>query len=278
LPARAEARAPIGVRFILLAALFVGLAVPAAAQLDDRLNLGGAAESYTALRLGAEPDFLAARTRADLRLAFDYERGRIVIRPRLDYDALGERLRGGLREAYLDVFFDRVDLRLGHQQIVWGETDGTFVTDLLSPLDLTEFLAQPFGDLRLGVTAAAATLYAGDWRATAVLIPRRPTSRLPAPGSPWYPLPADVLGVPVELVEPAPEDSTLRAAEAAVRLTYAGLPRTDVSVLWISGFNRIPAFRKGLRLAVQPTLDAALTVTPAYERRHVFGLTFETLA
>ena len=265
-------------RFILLAALFVGLAVPAAAQLDDRLNLGGAAESYTALRLGAEPDFLAARTRADLRLAFDYERGRIVIRPRLDYDALGERLRGGLREAYLDVFFDRVDLRLGHQQIVWGETDGTFVTDLLSPLDLTEFLAQPFGDLRLGVTAAAATLYAGDWRATAVLIPRRPTSRLPAPGSPWYPLPADVLGVPVELVEPAPEDSTLRAAEAAVRLTYAGLPRTDVSVLWISGFNRIPAFRKGLRLAVQPTLDAALTVTPAYERRHVFGLTFETLA
>ena len=144
--------------------------------------------------------------------------------------------------------------------------------------DLKEFLAQLFDDLRLGLTAATATLYAGDWRATGVLVPRRPTSRLPAPGSPWYPLPPDVLGVPVELTEPAPEDSTLRAAEAAVRLTYAGLPRTDVAVLWISGFNRLPAFRKGLRLTIQPAFDAALTVTPAYERRHVFGLTAETLA
>lgn len=265
-------------RLALLALLLVGLAAPAPGQIDDRLSLGGAAESYTGLRLDAEPDLLAARTRADLRLAFDYERGRVVLRPRLDVDALGERLRGDLREAYLDVFFDRVDLRLGHQQIVWGETDGTFVTDLLSPLDLTEFLAQPFDDLRLGLTAATATLYAGDWRATGVLVPRRPTSRLPAPGSPWYPLPPDVLGVPVELTEPAPEDSTLRAAEAAVRLTYAGLPRTDVAVLWISGFNRLPAFRKGLRLTIQPAFDAALTVTPAYERRHVFGLTAETLA
>jgi hypothetical protein len=266
------------VRLASLALLLAALAAPAAAQLDDRLRLGGAVEAYTGLRLGAEPAFLAARTRADLRLAFEYERGRVVLRPRLDYDALGERLRGDLREAYLDVFFDRVDLRLGHQQIVWGETDGTFVTDLLSPLDLTEFLAQPFDDLRLGVTAATATLYAGDWRATAVLVPRRPTSRLPEPGSPWYPLPPDVLGVPVALAEPAPEDSTLRAAEVAVRLTYAGLPRTDVAVLWISGFNRLPAFRKGLRLTLPPAFDAALTVTPAYARRHVLGLTVETLA
>lgn len=261
-----------------LALLLVVLGAPATAQLDDRLSLGGEVAPYAGLRLDAEPDFLAARTRADLRLAFDYERGRIVLRPRLDYDALGERLRGDLREAYLDVFFDRVDLRLGHQVIVWGETDGTFVTDLLAPLDLTEFLAQPFDDLRLGVSAATATLYAGGWRATGVLIPRRPTSRLPAPGSPWYPLPPDVLGVPVELTGPAPADSTLRAAEVAVRLTYAGLPRTDVSALWISGFNRLPAFRKGLRVDLEPDFDAALIVTPAYERRHVLGFTFETLA
>lgn len=265
-------------RLAFLALFLAGIGAPAAAQLDDRLSLGGAVEPYVGLRLGAGPDVLSARTRTDLRLAFDYERGRVILRPRLDYDALGERLRTDLREAYLDVFFDRVDVRLGHQVIVWGETDGTFVTDLLSPLDLTEFLAQPFDDLRLGVTAATATLYAGDWRATGVLVPRRPTSRLPAPGSPWYPLPPDILGVPVELAEPAPEDSTLRAAEAAVRLTYAGLPRSDVAVLWISGFNRLPAFRKGLRTRLAPAFDAALTVTPAYERRHVLGLTFETLA
>ena len=256
--------------------LLLVLAAPARAQLDERLSLGGSYQLYTALRTDADPDFLTVRNRAELRLGFDYERGRIVLRPRLDYDALGERLGGDLREAFIDVYFSRVDLRLGRQQIVWGKTDGTFVTDLLSPLDLSEFLAQPFDDLRLGVTAANATLYAGDWRATGVLIPRRPTSRLPEQGSPWYPLPPDVLGVPITITEPAAQDSTLGGAETALRLTYTGIDRTDLSVLWINGFNRLPAFRKALRLDLN-ALEAEIAITPTYQRRQVLGLTFETL-
>lgn len=263
---------------VTLGLLALSLAAPVRAQLDERLRLGGSYQFYTGLRLDEAPDVLTARNRAEVLLTFDYDRGRIVLRPRLDYDALGERLGGDLREAYIDVFFSRVDLRLGHQLIVWGETDGTFVTDLLAPLDLTEFLAQPFDDLRLGVTAANATLYAGDFRATAVLIPRRPTTRLPEPGSAWYPLPRRAFRVlPIEITDPAPQDSTLRGAETALRLTYAGLDRTDVAVLWINGFNRLPAFRKGLALdlALPPVFAA---ITPAYRRRQVFGLTAETLA
>jgi hypothetical protein len=260
---------------VLVLALFA--AVPARAQLDDRLRLGGSYQFYTGLRLDASPDFLTARNRSELLLGFDYDRGRIVLRPRLDYDALGERLDGDLREAYIDVFFSRVDLRLGRQLIVWGKTDGTFVTDLLAPLDLTEFLAQPFDDLRLGVTAANATLYAGDWRLTGVFVPRRPTTRLPEPGSAWYPLPRDVFRVPVVITEPAPQDSTLRGAETALRVTYAGLDRTDIALLWINGFNRLPAFEKrlDLLLALPPV---RIAIQPTYRRRQVFGLTVETLA
>jgi hypothetical protein len=263
----------------LLPALLALLAVsPALAQLDSRLGLGGSYEFYSGLRLDREPDLLTVRNRAELLLTFDYDRGRIALRPRLDYDALGETLDGDLREAFIDVYFSRVDLRLGRQQIVWGETDGTFVTDLLSPLDLTEFLAQPFDDLRLGVTAATATWYASDdVRLTGVLVPRRPTTRLPQPGSAWYPLPRRFFEVlPVEITEPAPQDSTLRGAETALRLTYTGFDRTDVAVLWINGFNRLPAFRKGLAFdPATPRLFVA--VTPEYRRRQVVGLTAETL-
>ncbi len=263
----------------LLSALLLTLlaTAPALAQFDDRLSLGGSYEFYSGLRLADAPDFLTVRNRAELLLAFDYDRGRIVLRPRLDYDALGERLGGDLREAYIDVFFSRVDLRLGRQLVVWGKTDGTFVTDLLAPLDLREFLAQPFDDLRLGVTAANATLYAGDVRITGIAIPRRPTTRLPEPGSPWYPLPPDVLGVPIAITDPAAQDSTLRGAETALRVTYAGIPRTDVALLWINGFNRLPAFRKELRVELNP-LRAEIEIVPTYERRQVFGLTLETLA
>ncbi len=262
--------------FSALVALLVAL--PARAQPDDRLSLGGSYEFYSGLRLDASPDLLTARNRADLRLAFAYDGGRIVLQPRLDYDALGERLDGDLREAYLDVFFSRVDLRLGRQQIVWGETDGTFITDLLSPLDLREFLAQPFADIRLGVTAANATYYGSDFELTGVVIPRRPTTRLPEPASAWYPIPDRAFGlVPIELTDAAPQDSTLGGAETALRLTYTGLERTDLAVLWINGFNRLPAFQKGLafRLDVPPVVAA---ITPEYRRRQVLGLTFETLA
>ena len=78
--------------------LVASLAVPAYAQLDERLRLGGSYQLYAGLRLAETPDVLVARTRADLRLAFDYDRGRIVLRPRLDYDALGERLAGVIFE------------------------------------------------------------------------------------------------------------------------------------------------------------------------------------
>jgi hypothetical protein len=266
------------VRFLLPALVAFLLALPARAQLDDRLTLGGAYELYTGLRVDSSPDVLTARNRADLLLTFAYDDGRIVLRPRLDYDALGERLDGDLREAYLDVYFSKVDLRLGRQQIVWGETDGTFITDLLSPLDLREFLAQPFDDLRLGVTAANATYYGSDFEITGVVIPRRPTTRLPEPGSAWYPIPARAFDVlPIELTDAAPQDSTLRGAETALRLTYTGFDRTDVALLWINGFNRLPAFRKGIAFDFDiPPVIAE--ITPEYRRRQVFGLTFETLA
>jgi hypothetical protein len=259
-----------------LGVLGILVATRAHAQLDERLALTGGYAAYVGLRIASDPDFLAARNRGDLLLTFTDDRGRIVLRPRLTYDALTERLEGDLGEAFVDIFFDRVDLRLGHQIIAWGRTDGAFVTDLLAPLDLSEFFAQPFEDLRLGVTALQATVYAGNAEVTAITIPRRPTSRLPEPGSPWFPAPANVFGVPLVLAEPAPLDPTLAGSELATRLTWRGLPRTDVALLWMTGFNRIPAFHKGAALRQPPQPVLSIVVTPTYYRRQVVGLSTET--
>jgi hypothetical protein len=46
--------------------------------------------------------------------------------------------REGIREAYLDIpFSDRVRLRFGKQQVVWGETDLLQALDLVNPRDLS---------------------------------------------------------------------------------------------------------------------------------------------
>jgi hypothetical protein len=265
---------------LLLAALAASGA--ALGQGDDRLALEGRLEGYGAFRVAEDAAFLAARARAHLGLRYDYDRGRIALRARTTHSALRDDAPGTqadleLREAYAEAFLGRVDVRFGLQPLVWGRADGVFVADLLSPLDLSDFLTEPPEDLRLPVLALRATAYLGDLEPELVLIPRRPVSRLPGADSPWYPLPDEAFGIPIRLTDPEPQDSSLAGAEAALRLTWRGLPRTDLAVFWVNGFNRLPAFRKGLDVTFPP-LSAEFVVTPAYRRRQVLGLTAETAA
>jgi len=91
-----------------------------------------------------------------------------------------------MRELYLDLYFDNFDLRIGKQQVVWGKADGVFITDVVSPLNLTEFLLPDFDEIRTGVIAAKVDYYIGNSTIEAILIPQfTPTTR-PAPNSIWY--------------------------------------------------------------------------------------------
>ena len=275
----------------LLFLLSVLAANVARAQPDVRAD--GFTRLYGAGRadLDAPPwdaDYLALLSRSELGLRADYDRGALRIRLRADVDGLApyaesdadagvpgdERLDLRVLEAYADVFFDRVDLRVGRQVLAWGETDGAFITDVLAPLDLTRFLAQDAADLRLGLMAVRATAYLGDVTADAVLVPRAAPSLLPARRSPWDLIPADVAGVPVVLEAPALPEPTLGAGELALRLTWGGIDQTDLALLLYTGHNRLPAFDKRLRFSFADGLRAVLT--PVYRRRQVIGLTAET--
>jgi len=91
-----------------------------------------------------------------------------------------------LREIYLDLYFENFDLRLGKQQVVWGKADGVFITDVVSPLNLTEFLLPDFDEIRTGVIAAKLDYYIGNSTIEAIWIPQfTPTTR-PAQNSIWY--------------------------------------------------------------------------------------------
>ncbi|MBM3248220.1 MAG: hypothetical protein FJZ10_02200 [Candidatus Omnitrophica bacterium] len=54
-----------------------------------------------------------------------------------------------IRELYMDVYTDAVDLRLGKQFVVWGTTDGVRILDLVNPLDYREWTLKEFSDLRI---------------------------------------------------------------------------------------------------------------------------------
>jgi len=91
-----------------------------------------------------------------------------------------------LREAYMDLYFDNFDIRIGKQQIVWGKADGVFITDVVSPLNLSEFLLPDFDEIRIGVTAVKFDYYLGNNTLELIWKPIFTATKRPAPGSIWY--------------------------------------------------------------------------------------------
>ncbi|MCX5702882.1 MAG: hypothetical protein NT066_00050 [Candidatus Omnitrophica bacterium] len=54
-----------------------------------------------------------------------------------------------LRECYLDLLTDKLDMRLGKQQVVWGTADGVRILDIVNPLDYTEWTLKDYIDSRI---------------------------------------------------------------------------------------------------------------------------------
>ncbi|MEL6611005.1 MAG: hypothetical protein AAFQ53_02825, partial [Bacteroidota bacterium] len=98
----------------MLVSLLLLSVLPARAQLAD-LRPEGRVELYSATRAGGDADYLALRSRARVGLTASYDGGELYVESEWTYDVLTDAVRVDLRRAYLDVFFDAVDLRLGRQ-------------------------------------------------------------------------------------------------------------------------------------------------------------------
>lgn len=64
-----------------------------------------------------------------------------------------------IREFYIQAGFDRFMIRVGKQVVVWGETDGDVINDVVSPRDESEFIFIDLEDSRLGQYMASMDLY-----------------------------------------------------------------------------------------------------------------------
>jgi len=54
-----------------------------------------------------------------------------------------------LRDCYLDYVSDKWFLRMGKQQVAWGQADGITILDRVNPFDLSEYWLQDMEDLRI---------------------------------------------------------------------------------------------------------------------------------
>lgn len=148
------------------------------------LQFSGYARSYTGILLNDANEFSILQNTFNLNV--EDSRGNIAfkVNPYI-YHYPNEDLVIGLREAYLDIFFDNLDLRLGKQQIIWGKADGVFITDIISPKDLSEFLLRDFEEIRMGITALKADYYIGNSGLELVWVPAFTATQLAEETSLW---------------------------------------------------------------------------------------------
>ena len=111
----------------------LGLILPAFLSAGD-VELTGMLRSYTGSRF-SEADTPLAEQTVDLSLQGWGDTTQILINPFAYVGAEGD-VDAGVREAYIDLFLPSLDIRVGKQAVVWGEAEGVFITDIVSPQDL----------------------------------------------------------------------------------------------------------------------------------------------
>lgn len=138
--------------------------------LNAQINVGGYARNYTGVLTGGDQKYAIIQNTLDLTFSGGNSKGSFFANPTM-YQSPGSDIDFDLREIYLDLYFSSTDIRIGRQQIIWGKGDGVFITDIVSPKNLNEFLLPDFDEIRTGVTALKLNQYLGDQTFELVYIP-----------------------------------------------------------------------------------------------------------
>lgn len=241
------------------------------------LEMNGMARHYTALRLKEDPDFAILQN--TFKLSFHNKNDKGGFNVDLYAYQYGKDLSPelNLQQLYVDLYFSKFDLRLGRQQIIWGKADGVFITDVVSPKDLREFLLPDFAEIRQGIDAFTGTFYAGNHLFSLVLSPAfRPTIQ-PQKGSIWQPA-MDFPPVKIKIDSASAEvPLTLQNSEAFFRWS-AMLSAVDFELVGATMLDDDPALHltkyahpEGSRMMIDSIL-----VSPRHHRIGMGGGSFST--
>lgn len=162
---------------------------PVVGQGEDslRVDVKGFVDTYHALRTEEPHDWMSSRTRVRGEVTLEKVHSGAFVSANLVYNAiLKDRTGFQLREAYAYYSDEHWDLRAGRQIIAWGVADGIRITDIISPMDYTEFLAQDYDDIRIPVGGLRLRYSREKWCAEVVAVPVSSFFELPTDGeNPW---------------------------------------------------------------------------------------------
>jgi hypothetical protein len=172
-------------------------------------------------------------------------------------------------ETYLDASAGPWDFRLGRQNVIWGEAVGLFVADVVSALDLREFVLPEFDLIRIPQWAMRAEYFQGDFHGEALWIPFMTYDDIGKAGADFFPYPPPPppgFGA-VFKGEKTPSNSPSNSA-GGVRLSLLK-GGWDTALFYYTSMDREPAFER----SIVSTPEPAFVYRPIHNRIHQVGAT-----
>ncbi len=261
--------------------MFAAMILVSAATFAQGVDLSGYGRYYAGYKAFNGNDNLAiSQTTFNLNFEKSSSFGDVKINPML-YFYNSDSLSLKLREAYIDMFFTNFDLRIGKQQVIWGKADGVFITDIVSPKNLEEFLLPDFDEIRTGITAAKLDYYVADNHTIeAIWIPVFTPTAYPAPNSMWAPkmdFGISLPGNPQIVVDNSKKEIKPSLENSEFFLKYSALTSlADFDIMGGYTWDADPALGKNVEFTPvngQP-VPTKITVMPEYHRLTLAGGSF----
>lgn len=255
--------------FLLMSLLvFTGLEMNA-----QGLTFHGYGRSYIGI-LTNSGDYSIEQNTLDLQLQHGREKAGVFLNPYV-YQYPGRSIELKLRQAYIDMYFSKFDIRIGKQQIIWGKADGVFITDVISPKDLSEFLLPDFEEIRIGVDAVKLDYYLGNHTLEFVWLPVFQPTIFPDSESEWAPNMREFPITPSYDYSKSDVDSKIKNSELAFK--YSALTsRLDFEIMlgYLWDDNPTNHIYKTIDPATQQI--TGITIAPEYHRLSMAGGSFST--
>jgi len=155
------------------------------------------------------------------------------------------------QDTYLQFKNDDWIVRVGNQQVVWGETFGTFIADVVNPKDLRYGYPMDLSRTELSTPMANVKYLAGSFSLQGLYIVQPQFNLLPQPGTDYGPSPQvpGFSGVVINREKSLP----IGNGEFGARATES-LGGADISIFGLSYYDRNPYYTLNAASVINKTL------------------------
>ncbi|GAB1415479.1 hypothetical protein MASR2M117_08850 [Paludibacter sp.] len=238
---------------------------------DNKLNISGYVRNYTGLLTKDMDKFSIVQNTLNMNFELKGEKTALKANPYI-YQYFDKAPELGLREIYLDYYSDKFDVRVGKQQIIWGKAEGVFITDIISPKDLSEFLLRDFEEIRSGVTSVKLNYHSGIHTVEGVWVPVFTPTTMPPSNSIWSPKLSFPI-VPIWDYSTSQKEFSVTNSEAFLRYSLLS-SAFDMELVGGTFLYDDPAMHLTRQINPATMQLQSLTIRPDYHRVNMAGGSF----